>query len=76
MEMRVKETIDSAVAAVTEVKKIYRALFFGLIALLQGLVLVTVGDAGLSGITTNQWLIIALSVLGVIGGVYGMSSGD
>jgi len=75
-QLRVGEAIGTAATAIKEVKKIWRALFLGLVALLQGLVLVTVGDTGLSAITTNQWLVIALSVLFVVGAVYGLSSGD
>ncbi len=77
MELRVRETIDTAAAAVsTGVKKVWKALFAGLTQLLAGLILVTVGDAGLGAITTNQWLVIALSVLGAGGAVYGLTSKD
>ncbi len=68
------ELLKDSITAVKEVKKVYRAIFLGLVALLQGLVLVTVGDEGLQAITTNQWLVIALSVLFVVGAVYGLSS--
>ncbi len=77
MEFKARETFDSAVAAVdTGIKKVWKAVFGGLVALLQGLILVTVGDTGISGITTNQWLVIALSVLFVVGAVYGLTSKD
>ena len=75
--MEMKETIATATAAVTiGVKKVWKALFAGLTQLLAGLILVTVGGGGLEGITTNQWLVIALSVLGAGGTVYGLTSGD
>lgn len=76
MELRVRETIDTATAAVTEVKKIWKAVFVGLTALLTGLAVVTVGDAGLSAINTSQWIVIAGSVLVAVGAVYGLTSGD
>ncbi len=79
MQIKVKETIDTmAAATATGVKKVRRALFAGVLALLQGLVLVTVGDGdeGLSVITTNQWLVIAISVLVAGGAVYGLTSRD
>ena len=77
MELRVRETFDTVAAATaTGVRKVWRALFAGVLALLQGLVLVTVGDAGLSAITTNQWLVIAISVLVAGGAVFGLTSGD
>ncbi len=75
--MEMKETIATAATAVTTgVKKVWKALFAGVTQLLAGLILVTVGGSGLEGITTNQWLVIALSVLGAGGAVYGLTSGD
>lgn len=77
MQIKVKETIDTmAAATATGVKKVWKALFAGITQLLAGLILVTVGDAGLGSITTNQWLVIALSVLGAGGAVYGLTSKD
>ena len=74
MELRVKKTFEAmGVAASNGVKKVWKALFAGVTQLLAGLILVTVGDAGLGVITTNQWLVIALSVLGAGGAVYGLS---
>lgn len=67
---------DTAVTAVTEVKKIWKAIFLGLTALLTGLAVVTVGDAGLSVINTSQWIVIAGSVLAAVGAVYGLTSKD
>jgi len=78
--MEMKETIDTAATkvtdAVTETKKIWKAIFFGLTALIGGLSLVTVGDAGLSAINTSQVLFIAGTVLAAVGGVYGFASED
>ena len=75
--MEMKETIATATAAVsTGVRKVWKALFAGVTQLLAGLILVTVGGGGLEGITTNQWLVIALSVLGAGGAIYGLTSGD
>ena len=75
--MKVRETIDTAAAAVsTGVRKVWKALFAAVTQLLAGLILVTVGGGGLEGITTNQWLVIALSVLGAGGAVYGLTSND
>jgi len=71
--MEVGEAFDKATTAVTEVKKIWRAAFLGLTALLSGLAVVTVGDAGLSAINTSQWIVIAGLVLAAVGGVYGLS---
>ncbi len=77
MEMRVRETFDTvATAASTGVKKVWKALFAGVSQLLAGLILVTVGGVGLSEIATNQWLVIALSVLGSAGAVYGLTNKD
>ena len=77
MEMKIRETFDSAAAAVdTGIRKAWKAIFAGITQLLAGLILVTVGDEGLGAITTNQWLVIALSVLGAGGAVYGLTSGD
>lgn len=76
MELRVRETIDTAATAVTEVKKVWKATFLGLTALLTGLAVVTVGDFGLSAINTSQWIVIAGSVLAAVGAVYGLTSGD
>lgn len=77
MELRVRKTIDTVAAATaTGVKKVWKALFAGVTQALAGLILVTVGDAGLNAITTNQWLVITLSVLGAGGAVYGLTSGD
>jgi len=77
MKMEVKEAIDTAATAVTTgVRKSWKALFAGITQLLAGLILVTVGDAGLGSITTNQWLVITLSVLGAGGAVYGLTSKD
>jgi len=77
MELRVREAVDSAAAAVsTGAKKVWKALFAGITQLLAGLILVTTGEGGLTAITTNQWLVIALSVLGAGGAVYGLTSGD
>ncbi len=78
--MEMKETITTAATAVTdavtETKKIWKAVFLGLTALLTGLAVVTVGDAGLSGVNTSQVLVIAGSVLAAVGGVFGFASGD
>ncbi len=68
MEM-LKDTLDSAASWV---KQFWLALFAGLSQFLGGLILVTAGDEGLEGITLNQWLVIALSVLAAIGYVYGL----
>lgn len=73
MELRVGEVFDKATTAVTEVKKIWRAAYLGLAALLSGLAVVTVGDAGLTDINTSQVIVIAGLVLGAVGGVYGLS---
>ena len=55
MEMKIRETFDSAAAAVdTGIRKAWKAIFAGITQLLAGLILVTVGDEGLSAITTNQ----------------------
>ncbi len=77
MEFRAKDTFDSVAAAVdTGMKKSWKALFAGITQLLAGLILVTVGDMGLAAITTNQWLVIALSVLGSAGAVYGLTNSN
>ncbi len=73
MELKVGEAFDKATSAVTEVPKIWRAIFLGLTALLTGLAVVTVGDAGLTDINTSQVIVIAGSVLAAFGGVYGLS---
>ncbi len=75
MEFKARETFDTVAAAVdTGVKKGWKAAFAGISQLLAGLILVTVGGVGLSEIATNQWLVIALSVLGSAGAVYGLTS--
>lgn len=73
MEQLRKTVSDGVQTAVTEVRKVWKALFAALTQLLAGLILVTVGDTGLGGITTNQWLVIALSVLGAGGAVFGLT---
>ena len=77
MELKAKETFDTVVAAVDKgIRKVWLALFAGVTQLLSGLILVTVGGGGLGDITTNQLLVIALSVLGAGGAVYGLTSGS
>ncbi len=61
--------------AVSAWKKFAIALYGGVSQLLAGLILVTVApDTGISDITTNQWLVIGLSVLGAGGAAYGLSN--
>lgn len=75
MKLRVKETLDTATAAVsTGVKRSWQALFAGVTQLLGSLILVTVGGVGLAEINTNQWLIISAAVLGSVGVIYGLTN--
>ncbi len=53
-----------------------RAVYAMVSTVLAQLILVTVGELGLSDITTNQVLVIALSMLGAGGAVYGLTSGS
>ncbi len=60
-------------AARVEVGKSAKAIYAGLVAGISGLILVTI-DAGFSGVSTNQWLVIGLSVVVAGGGVYGLTN--
>ena len=76
-QRRVKDAIDTAATAMSNgMRKVWKALFAAVTQLLAGLILVTVDGGGLEGIATNQWLVIALSVLGAGGAVYGLTSND
>ena len=55
-------------------KKSIKAIYAGVAQLIASLVLVTVGDVGLSAITTNQWLVIGGAVLASAGGVWGLTN--
>jgi len=60
--------------AVSAWKKLGVAVYGGAYALISGLILVTVGDVAISEITTNQWLVIGLSILVAGGGAFGLSN--
>ena len=60
--------------AVSAWKTIGVAVYGGAYALISGLILVTVGDVAISEITTNQWLVIGLSILVAGGGAFGLSN--
>ncbi len=66
-------TVSHAVG--TGWKKFGTAVYAMVSVLLSQLILVTVGELGLSDITTNQLLVMALSVLGAGGAVYGLTNG-
>ena len=59
--------------AVTGVRKSIKAVYAGLVAAISGLILVTM-DGGFSSVTTNQYLVIGLSVVVAAGGVYGLTN--
>jgi hypothetical protein len=59
--------------ALTGAQKATKAIYAALMAGISGLILVTI-DNPIDGITQNQWLVIALSVIVAGGGVYGLSN--
>ena len=61
-------------AIITQMQKVTKAIYAGAASLIASLILVTVDGGGFSDITTNQWLVIALAVLGSAGGVYGLKN--
>ncbi len=60
--------------AVGGVKKAAKAIYASITAAISGLILVTMNGAGFESVTTNQWLVIALSVVVAGGGVYGLTN--
>ena len=61
-------------AAVKEVRKVWKAIFAATTAALQGLILVTIDGDGLQAVSTNEWLVVGLSVVIAGGGVWGLTN--
>ena len=59
---------------VTAVPKFYKAIYAAVVAAISGTILVTINGVGFSDVTTNQWLVIFLSVVFAFGGVYGLTN--
>lgn len=57
----------------TGVQKAAKAIYAAAVAFISGLILVTM-DGSFEAVTTNQWLVIGLSVVVAGGGVYGLSN--
>ena len=54
--------------------KAAKALFAAVTAGLSGLITTISGSESIGGVTTLQWLVIALAVLTAGGGVYGITN--
>ena len=59
---------------ISEMRKATKAIYAGVSQLIASLILVTVDGTGFGDVTTNQWLVIVLAVVGVAGGVYGFAN--
>ena len=59
---------------VTGMQKMAKAIYAAVTAGISGLILVTINGEGFVAVTTNQWLVIALSVVVAGGGVYGLTN--
>ncbi len=55
---------------VNEIRKVWKALYAGVVAFLTGVISITVGDVTFTEIVTNQWFVIALAVVVAVGGVW------
>ena len=60
--------------AASGVQKAAKAIYAAVVAAISGTILVTLNGVGFSDVSTNQWLVIALSVVVAGGGVYGLSN--
>ena len=60
--------------AVNGMQKTAKAIYAAVVAAISGTILVTLNGVGFGDVTTNQWLVIGLSVVVAGGGVYGLSN--
>ena len=61
-------------STLTGVQKAAKAIYAAVVAAISGTILVTLDGVGFSEVSTNSWLVIALSVVVAGGGVSGLSN--